>query len=294
MDLTGQVRILPTPGQQHHWSIGAGAFTDVFKGELFKAMAAGVVDARPTYVTVAVKIFRPPSDDPLRTAEISQLPARESSVWVRLNHPNILPYLGHCSNLGLTVALISPFCAGGTIKKYNSINPSADKPQLMKDVANGLSYLHSQNIIHCDLQCNNVLVDELGRAVLANFDRAKVIGEVGYKDTLLVGSAAYMAPELWPSIEVNVNVDDQFSKKSDVYAFGMLCYEIFTNEAPFACYDAHMDFQITLLICQGKRPKRTTQVQRHISANMWMIMEACWVTMPESRPSAQQINQRMD
>ena len=69
-------------------------------------------------------------------------------------------------------------------------------------------------------------MDEQGHAVLADFGRAKVIGEVGYSTQILAGSAAYMAPELFPPSEVNVNVDDLFSKKSDVYAFGMLCYEV--------------------------------------------------------------------
>jgi serine/threonine protein kinase len=60
---------------------------------------------------------------------------------------------------------------------------------------------------------------------LADFDRAKVIGKVGYSDPVLAGSAAYMGPELFPPSD-NVNVDNQFSKKSDVYAFGMVCYEV--------------------------------------------------------------------
>jgi len=137
-------------------------------------------------------------------------------------------------------------------------------------------------------------VNDSGHAVLRDFDHAKVIGEAGYSDTVLAGygdpvlagSAAYMAPELW-------NVDDQFSKKSDVYAFGMLCYEIFTNEEPFACYNARMDWQIGLLIQQGKRPRCTTQVQRQIPMDMWRLMEACWVTVRENRPSAALIVQRM-
>jgi len=180
-------------------------------------MAPGVVDARPN--GVAVKMFRAlTSGDPQRIAEVSRRLIGESSVWHRLIHPNIQPYLGYCLDLGVSVALISPFCGNGSILKYTAINPSADKLQLVKDAANGLSYLHSQNIIHCNLQSNNVLVTEQGRAVLADFCHAKVIGEVGYSTQMLAGSAA----ELFPSSETNLNVDDQFSKKSDVYAFAML------------------------------------------------------------------------
>jgi len=181
----------------------------------------------------------------------------------------------------------------GAILKYISINPSASTLRLVQEVATGLKYLHSQNVIHGDLQCNNILVDEPGHAVLSDFGRAKVIGEVGYSTQILAGSAAYMAPELFPSGEVNVNIDDLFSKKSDVYAFGMLCYEIFTNEVPFTCHNVRMDWQIVPLIQQGKRPRYTTQVQRRIPTDIWELMEACWVAARESRPSADLIVQRM-
>jgi len=71
---------------------------------------------------------------------------------------------------------------------------------------------------------NNVLVDDTGHAVLTDFGRAKVIGELGYSTQLLAGSAAYMAPELLSPDDVDV--DELFSKNSDVYAFGMLCFKV--------------------------------------------------------------------
>jgi len=69
------------------------------------------------------------------------------------------------------------------------------------------------------VQCQaNVLVNEEGHAVLTGFNRAGVIGKEGYSSSLLAGSSAYMAPELLS--QTDVDVDDLFSKKSDVYAFG--------------------------------------------------------------------------
>jgi len=67
-----------------------------------------------------------------------------------------------------------------------------------------------------------VLVDETGRARLTDFGRAKVIGAAGYSTQTLAGSAAYMAPELF----LSTNVDVDKSKNSDVYAFGILYFEV--------------------------------------------------------------------
>lgn len=69
-------------------------------------------------------------------------------------------------------------------------------------------------------------MDNIGRARLADFGRAKIIGEKGYSTSLLAGCASYMAPELFPTSEPEVDVDALFSKDSDVYAFAMVCFEV--------------------------------------------------------------------
>lgn len=128
----------------------------------------------------------------------------------------------------------------------------------------------------------------------------------------MAGCAAYMAPELLATAEVNV--DELFSMKSDIYAFAMLCqkvdmfslsrltlnsrshfFKVFTNEEPFAGYrkQAAFDYQIVALVQHGKRPIMTPHVQTSIRPEMWSIMEACWQDDPDNRPSAGHVARRM-
>ena len=72
---------------------------------------------------------------------------------------------------------------------------------------------------------NKVLISDDGRAMLAGFGRAKVLGGLGFDIHDVAGCAAYMAPELFPSDD-DINVDKMFSKESDVYAYAMLCQKV--------------------------------------------------------------------
>jgi len=283
-NLTGQVKILTYPGQNYLWRIGYGALTDVFKGELRQLGAPAML--------VAVKIFRVSSnDDAKRIQDTNRRLTRESELWLGLDHPNIHPYLGHCVDLGMSVALISSFCAHATIMKYLFRNPSANRLKLVRDVAKGIQYLHSKNIIHADLQRNNVLIDDFGNARLCDFGRSKVIGDAKYRTSLLAGCIPYMAPELLPIDDRNV--DELFTLSSDVYAFGMLAFEIFTDSDFVITQGAVSARHVMSRVHEGKRPERSSDTEGRISDAAWNTLQACWVHDPTLRPTADEVVQRM-
>jgi serine/threonine protein kinase len=102
------------------------------------------------------------------------------------------------------------------------------------DIADGLKYLHDNNVVHGDLHGSNVLVDDNERALLSDFGRAKVIGHQGYSTYLVAGCAEFMAPELLSNDEEDEEENDgagadrgpPFSKMSDIYAFSMLMFQV--------------------------------------------------------------------
>lgn len=94
----------------------------------------------------------------------------------------------------------------------------------MRDLVNGIKYIHSKGIIHRDLKPSNIFVDESGKLVIGDFGFAI---ESYTKDEKLLGSLSYIAPELW------MFKPPPYSTASDVFALGCILYELYTLRVAF-------------------------------------------------------------
>ncbi|KAJ7662980.1 kinase-like domain-containing protein [Mycena rosella] len=120
----------------------SGAVADIYRGTLKSSTSP---------VPVAVKIFRRMHAERETLERTSRYLYQEARIWRQLDHPNILPFLGISLDLGLSPALISPYCAAGPIMKYLHNNDQTKRLQMVIGVANGLNYLHSEGIVHGNL-----------------------------------------------------------------------------------------------------------------------------------------------
>jgi serine/threonine protein kinase len=114
-----------------------------------------------------------------------------------------------------------------TLTKAAYRQPLETQVRLLTEMLMALAYLHRRGVIHRDLKADNVLVDSSGRVKVLDFGLA--LGATGKSGTNmgegLVGTLAYMAPELF--------VEETATVRSDLYAVGVLIYEIFTGQFPF-------------------------------------------------------------
>ncbi|KAG8915010.1 hypothetical protein FRC00_008779, partial [Tulasnella sp. 408] len=101
---------------------------------------------------VAVKVLRPVNIEGDKSRIWNAL-AREIYVWSTLNHPNVLELLGFATEDGKP-CLISPWCDNGTLQEYLQKFPDANRRKLVREIAEGLMYLHEQTppIIHGDIK----------------------------------------------------------------------------------------------------------------------------------------------
>ncbi|KAI8819461.1 uncharacterized protein EV422DRAFT_113801 [Fimicolochytrium jonesii] len=138
-----------------------------------------------------------------------------------------------------------------------------------------MQYLHSREVVHGDLKATNVLVDEKGTPKVSDFgfSRSKtMVASMNAVQNTNIATLRWAAPERLNGKPI--------SNKTDVYAFGMLCYEIASEDVPFA--EVVHDSVLIDLIRRGVRPERPERP--HCSDILWALRESCWHQEPERRP----------
>ncbi|KAF7329029.1 RBR-type E3 ubiquitin transferase [Mycena venus] len=119
------------------------------------------------------------------------------------------------------------------------------------EIAQGLQYLHSRNIVHGDLRGANILINDDGSACLADFGLSRFSDATSLMSTNRGGSLYWMAPELIDPGRFGY----QFTRTpaTDVYAFGCVCLELYTGRPPF--YNLNEPAAL-IRILNGERPER--------------------------------------
>ncbi len=147
----------------------------------------------------------------------------EAQIIAALEHPNILPIYAFGQE-GDTLYIVMRYMAAGSLKdllKKQPLDPAA-VVQLTEPLASALDLAHQNQIIHRDLKSANVLLDAHQHPYLADFGLSMTIGD---KSSLAgVGTLAYMSPEQM--------LGDPLDHRSDLYAFGILLFELLTGHVP--------------------------------------------------------------
>ncbi|KAJ7646306.1 kinase-like domain-containing protein, partial [Mycena polygramma] len=223
---------------------------------------------------------------------------REVSTWVHLKHPYVLPFLGLDKNTfgEYPPCIVTPFMRNGTlvdfVKDRSATLPDERLNRLLFQTAQGLAYLHSQNVVHGDLRGTNVLIDADEHCQLADFGLAIVTdATLGTTSTARGGLPRWMAPELHdPKIE-----SKRPTKASDVYAFACLCIELYTGAPPFWWIQGmHSDMAVIFRVLDGERPPQPSssappEGTRAMSNKLWETVEACWAHNPSDRPDMERV-----
>src|SRR5262245_5190543 len=174
---------------------------------------------------VAIKVLpRQYANDPRFVERFKQ----EAHIVAKLHHPHILSVFDHGESEGYTY-LAMPFVETGTLADRMARGPVsvAETRRIIAQVCEALDYAHAQNIVHRDIKPSNILMDAEGNAFVADFGIATILGNTRHltQTGAFLASPGYCSPEQLTGGEVGSH--------SDLYAVGMILYELLTGTSPF-------------------------------------------------------------
>jgi len=176
---------------------------------------------------VALKVLRPELSAALGRDRFM----REIQLTARLQHPHILPVFDSGESAG-QLWYTMPYVDGETLRARLAREgrlPVDAATQLGREIASALAYAHDAGVVHRDIKPENILLSRQGQALVADFGIAKALAtdEALTETGLALGTPAYMAPE-------QVLGERPVRPQADVYALGVVLYEMLSGARPFA------------------------------------------------------------
>ncbi|TFK49022.1 kinase-like protein [Heliocybe sulcata] len=227
-----------------------------------------------------VRCFKPDLGD------FSKAVAERAAIWASIQHPNIVPLTCRIRNdLPAHYApldLVTLYCPRRNIITYIKEHSDVELLPLVAGIADGLGFLHSHDIVHGSVHKSNVLIHEYGK----EDSPVPLLTDVGL--AIATGKPGLQCPS--PEACEGKDPMSLFTKEADVYAFGMLLYEMITGKPPFLSrYPAP---KVCLLVGQGRRPSRPERLSA-VGEQLWPLVEECWTPDPAQRPTMVAIRQRL-
>ncbi|XP_053919711.1 proto-oncogene tyrosine-protein kinase ROS isoform X1 [Cuculus canorus] len=269
-----------------HKLLGSGAFGEVYEGTAVDILADGSGETK-----VAVKTLKKGATDHEKSEFL-----KEAHLMSKFNHPHILKLLGVCL-LNEPQYLILELMEGGDLLSYlrgarkqklqSPLLTVADLLDICLDICKGCVYLEKMHFIHRDLAARNCLVSE---KEYESSTRVVKIGDFGlardvYKNDYYRKKGEGLLPIRWMAPESLI--DGVFTNRSDVWAFGVLVWEILTlGEQP---YPGFSNTEVLHHVRSGGR----LESPNNCSDDLCDLMTRCWAPEPHNRPTFSYIHDKL-
>ncbi len=222
---------------------------------------------------VAVKVIDSPfRDDP----EYVQRFEREAQAIAHLEHPHIvhLYRYGEANDLlYMAMQYVDGADLGTVLASYKADQAFIETDEagrIVREICTALDYAHEQGVIHRDIKPENIMLNKQGHVYLTDFGLA-LLTESGTRGEIF-GSPHYMSPE---QVVSSANVVPQ----SDLYAVGVMLYQMFTNEFPF---DAETPLDIAMLHL-SEEPRPPSELRPDIAPELEAVILKALAREPQDR-----------
>src|SRR3954471_5615430 len=209
---------------------------------------------------------------------------REIGLAARLQHAHIVPLLT-AGEAGVVPYFTMPYIEGETLRSRLGSGelPIPEAVRILRDVAGALAHAHARGVIHRDIKPENILLSE-GTALVSDFGVSKAVAEAGAERGatmtsigVALGTPAYMAPE-------QIAADTKIDHRADIYAFGVVAFEILTGRNPFA----GRSVQATMAAHVMETPPPVQSQRSTTPPALAALVDSCLAKSPADQPQKPQ------
>ena len=245
--------------------IGQGGFSEIFESQWLG-------------IPVAVKVIF----DPKITEALMEEFNNEIEKLFILRHPYIIQLYGITEKeKSQKLAVIMELASKGSLFDYLHKNPKTKnnlsldfKNRITKQLISTMTYIHSRGYVHRDLKTQNILLDKNLDMKMCDFGLTRLKSELNSGSGQFAGTPCYMAPELFDR--------KYYDEKVDVFAFGTVIWEIYTQKIPYANCDA---MEIKQKVTKGEELYCSSIIPKQIST----LIQKCRSIKASDRPSFEEI-----
>ncbi|OHT15140.1 CAMK family protein kinase [Tritrichomonas foetus] len=252
---------------KRHEELGRGGFATVFR-----------VTNEATGESFALKAT---SRERLNKPKILQKHRSEVAIQRKLNHPNVLRLYDFFEDSQNTYMVLE-LCPGGSIRdliKAKNHLSEEETVNILKDVIDGLCYLHDNRIIHRDLKLENFLIGADKKVKIADFGLSAKLDYDDEKKFTVCGTPNYLSPELLAS------TNHGHSYEVDIWAIGVCAFAMLTGTPPFETRRTKDTYE-HIKNCQYRFP-----FELKLSPESKSFIKGILQLKPELRPSSYELQQ---
>ncbi len=192
----------------------------------------------------------------------------------QISHPNVCRVydIGEAGGqMFLTMEYIDGEDLASLLRRIGRL-PSTKALEIARRLCAGLAAAHEKGVLHRDLKPGNVMIDGRGQVLITDFGLAGTAGEISPSD-VRSGTPAYMAPEQLAGVEV--------TQRSDLYALGLLLFELFAGEPPYPAADREQ-----LKKLRQAQPPALADLIADIDPALDRVVTRCLDPSPANRPQS--------
>ncbi len=255
--------------------LGEGGMAVVFRGE-------NVLDRS---IVRAVKVVHPHLSS---QEEFSRRFALEARVLERLQHPNVVRFFGlrqaqvdATTLLAMELELLDGEPLTNRIRTGIAV---AEALEWVRQAAEGVAAAHALGVVHRDLKPDNLFLTRAGQVKVLDFGIARAADDARRTTNLtaadvIPGTTGYMAPEVCNGLPP--------STSSDVYALGIVLYELLLGRHPFIEPGLHPPSGLQMMMAQVQKPMPAIRLSRpDVSDGLELVMESATQKDPRRRPQS--------